>query len=124
MVLKNKIPLLSLFTIFGSPLLAGQIPFIYINGGPINTNLSSCVSIAKEEMRLGNFTRNLQIVYDENNSHSATIRSEHTYKPVSITYRCMTDINTWTFGIGSVDEGEAWDAYVFFYKQIKGVTKN
>ena len=107
MVLKNKFRILSFFTLFGSPLLAEQIPYIYTNGGTINTNLNRCVSTAKKEMRLGNFTRNLQIVYDDDNSHSATIRSEHRYKPVSITYRCMTNINTWTFGIGSVDEEEA-----------------
>jgi len=124
MALKNKFHLLSFFTLFGSPLLAGQIPYIYTNGGTIDTNLSRCVSTAKKEMRLGNFTRNLQIVYDDDNSHSATIRSEHSYKPVSITYRCMTNINTWTFGIGSVDAEEAWNAYTYFYRNIKGVTKN
>ena len=122
MALKNKFHLLPF--LFGSPLLAGQIPYIYTNGGTIDTNLSRCVSTAKKEMRLGNFTRNLQIVYDDDNSHSATIRSEHSYKPVSITYRCMTNINTWTFGIGSVDSEEAWNAYIYFYKNIKGVTKN
>ena len=122
--MKRNLFLLSFFTLFGSPLLAEQIPYIYTNGGTINTNLRGCVSIAKKEMRLGNFTRNLQIVYDEDNSHSATIRSEHSYMPVSITYRCMTDINTWTYGIGSVDPQEAWNAYEYFYKKIKGVTKN
>ena len=122
--MKKNLFLLSFFTLFGSPLLAEKIPYIYTNGGKINTNLSRCVSTAKKEMRLGNFTRNLEIVYDEDNSHSATMRSEHSYKPVSITYRCMTDINTWTYGIGSVDHHEAWNAYKYFYKKIKGVTKN
>ena len=123
MVLKIKFHFLSLFTLFGGPLLAEQIPYIYTNGGTIETNLSRCVSTAKKEMRLGNFTRNLEIVYDSNNSHSATIRSEHSYKPVSITYRCMTDINTWTFGVGSLDNKEAWDSYKYFYEKIHGVTK-
>ena len=122
--MKRNLFLLYFFTLFGSPLLADQIPYIYTNGGQINTNLSRCVSTAKKEMRLGNFTRNLQVVYDEDNLHSATIRSEHSYKPVSITYRCMTDINTWTYGIGAVDHQEAWKAYEYFYKKIKGVTKN
>ena len=121
--MKRNLFLLSFFTLFGSPLLAEQIPYIYTNGGTINTNLRRCVSTAKKEMRLGNFTRNLEIVYDEDNSHSATIRSEHSYNPVSITYRCMTDINTWTYGIGSVDHQEAWNAYEYFYNKIKGVTK-
>tara|TARA_Y100001933_G_scaffold49630_1_gene48476 strand:- start:717 stop:1091 length:375 start_codon:yes stop_codon:yes gene_type:complete len=124
MVFKNKFHFLTFFILFGNPLLAEQIPYIYTNGGTIDTNLSRCVSTAKKEMRLGNFTKNLQIVYDEDNSHSATIRSEHSYKPVSITYRCMTDINTWTFGIGSVDHEEAWNSYKYFYEKIKGVTKN
>ena len=124
MIFKNKFHLLTFFILFGNPLLAEQIPYIYTNGGTIDTNLSRCVSTAKKEMRLGNFTRNLQIIYDSDNSHSATIRSEHSYRPVSITYRCMTNINTWTFGIGSLDHDEAWDSYKYFYKKIKGVTKN
>ena len=122
--MKRNLFLLYFFTLFGSPLLADQIPYIYTNGGKINTNLSRCVSTAKKDMRLGNFTRNLVIVYDEDNSHSATLRSEHSYKPVSITYRCMTNLNTWTFGIGAIDEEEAWNAYDYFLKKITGVTKN
>ena len=124
MALKIKFYLLSFFTLFGSPLFAEQIPHIYTNGGTTEMNLSSCVSLAKKEMRLGNFTRDLQVVYDSDNSHSATIFSSHSNKPVSITYRCMTNINTWTFGIGSVDHEEAWNSYKNFYKKIKGVTKN
>mgnify|MGYP001315504467 CR=1 FL=1 len=95
MILKNKFHLLSFFTLFGSPLLAGQIPYIYTNGGTIDTNLSRCVSTAKKEMRLGNFTRNLQIVYDDDNSHSATIRSEHSYKPVSIIEKPSKPKSNW-----------------------------
>ena len=119
MALKIKFHLLSFFTLFGSPLFAEQIPIIYTNGGTTQMNLSSCVSLAKKEMGLGNFTRDLQVVYDSDNSHSATIFSSHSYKPVSITYRCMTDINTWTYGIGSLDNKEAWDSYVYFYGVVK-----
>ncbi len=115
MSLKNKFHLLSFFTLFGSPLFAEQIPYIYTNGGPTEMNLSSCVSLAKREMRLGNFTRDLEVLYDSNNSHSATIISSHSYKPVSITYRCMTDINTRTFGIASLDNNEAWESYLNFH---------
>ena len=121
MALKIKFHLLSFFTLFGSPLFAEQIPIIYTNGGTTQMNLSSCVSLAKKEMGLGNFTRDLQVVYDSDNSHSATIFSSHSYKPVSITYRCMTDINTWTYGIGSLDNKEAWDSYVYFYGVVKGL---
>ena len=81
-------------------------------------NLSSCVLNAKKERRLGNFTRGLQVVYDSNNSHSATIFSFHNYKPVSITYRCMTDIDTWTFGIASLNNNEAWDSYTYFHGRV------
>ena len=119
MSLKNKFHLLSSFILFASPLFAEQIPFIYTNGGPTKMNLSSCVSLAKKEMRLGNFTRDLGVLYDSNNEHSATIFSSHSYKPVSITYRCMTDINTWTYGIGSLDNKEAWDSYVYFYGVVE-----
>ena len=121
MALKIKFHLLSFFTLLGSPLFAEQIPIIYTNGGTTQMNLSSCVSLAKKEMGLGNFTRDLQVVYDSDNSHSATIFSSHSYKPVSITYRCMTDINTWTYGIGSLDNKEAWDSYVYFYGVVKGL---
>ena len=115
MNLKNKFSCLSLITIFGCPLLAEQIPYIYTNGGPTNMTLSSCVSRAKQEMRLADFDRGLEIIYDSNNSHSATIFSRHNYKPVSITYRCMTDINTRTFGIASLDNDEAWESYLYFH---------
>ena len=119
MALKIKFHLLSFFTLFGSPLFAEQIPIIYTNGGPTEMNLSSCVSLAKKEMRLGNFTRDLEVLYDSDNSHSATIFSSHSYKPVSITYRCMTDINTWTYGIGSLDNKEAWESYEYFYRVVQ-----
>ena len=119
MALKNKFHLLSFLTLFGSPLYAEQIPYIYTNGGPTEMNLISCVSLAKKEMRLGNFTRDLEVLYDSDNSHSATIFSSHSYKPVSITYRCMTNINTWTFGIGSLDNKEAWDSYEYFYGVVQ-----
>ena len=121
MLLKNKFTLLSFFSLFGSPLFAEQIPYIYTNGGTIDTNLSRCVSTAKKEMRLGNFTRNLQIVYDDDNSHSATIFSFHNYKPVSITYRCMTDIKTRTFGIASLDNNEAWESYLNFHASAQNL---
>ena len=122
--MKRNLFFLSFFTLSVGPLLAEQIPYVYTGGGNIYTDLSRCVSTAKKDMRLGNFTRNLVIVYDEDNSHSATLRSEHSYKPVSITYRCMTNLNTWTFGIGAIDEEEAWNAYDYFLKKITGVTKN
>ncbi len=121
MALKNKFYLLSFFTLFGSPLFAEQIPYIYTNGGRTEMNLSSCISLAKKELRLANFTRDLEVSYDSDNSHSATIFSSHSNKPVSITYRCMTDINTWTYGIGSLDNREAWDSYVYFYGVVKGL---
>ena len=117
--MKRNLFLLYFFTLFGSPLLADQIPYIYTNGGPTEMNLISCVSLAKKEMRLGNFTRDLEVLYDSDNSHSATIFSSHSYKPVSITYRCMTNINTWTFGIGSLDNKEAWDSYEYFYGVVQ-----
>ena len=119
MALKNKFYLMSFFFLFGGALSAEQIPYIYTNGGPTEMNLSSCVSLAKKEMRLGNFTRNLEVLYDSDNSHSATIFSSHSYKPVSITYRCMTDINTWTYGVGSLDNKEAWDSYVYFHGVVE-----
>ena len=121
MALKIKFHFLSFLTFFGSPLFAEQIPYIYTNGGPTEMNLGSCVSLAKKEMRLGNFTRDLEVLYDSDNSHSATIFSSHSYKPVSITYRCMTDINTWTYGIGSLDNREAWDSYAYFYRVVEGL---
>ena len=118
---KNKFSFLSLFALFGCPLLAEQIPYIYTNGGPTNMTLSSCVSRAKQEMTLADFSRGLEIIYDSNNSHSATIFSRHGYKPVSITYRCMTDINTRTFGIASLDNDEAWEAYLYFHKTAQNL---
>ena len=77
--------------------------------------------MAKKEMKLANFTRDLEVLYDSNNSHSATIFSLHSYKPVSITHRCMTDINTWTYGIGSLDNKEAWDSYVYFFEVVESL---
>ncbi len=115
MNLKKKFHLLSLFSLFGYPLLAEQIPYVYTNGGPTNMTLSQCVSRAKQEMRLADFSRGLEIINDSNNSHSATIFSRHNYKPVSLTYRCMTDINTRTFGIASLDNNEAWESYLNFH---------
>ena len=121
MALKIKFHLLSFLTLFGSPLFAEQIPYIYTNGGKTQMNLSRCVSTAKKEMRLGSFTRGIEVVYDSNNSHSATLFAFHSYKPVSITYRCMTNINTWTYGIGSLDNKEAWDSYVYFHGTVSGL---
>ena len=121
MNLKNKFCFLSLFTLFECPLLAEQIPYVYTNGGPTNMTLSRCVSRAKQEMTLAEFTRGLETIYDSNNAHSATIFSQHNYKPVSITYRCMTDINTRTFGIASLDNDEAWEAYLYFHKTAQNL---
>ena len=121
MNLKKNLHLLSLFSLFGYPLLAEQIPYVYTNGGPTNMTLSQCVSRAKQEMRLADFFRGLEIIYDSNNSHSATIFSRHSYKPVSITYRCMTDINTRTFGIASLDNNEAWESYLNFHASAQNL---
>ena len=70
MNLKKKLHLLSLFGLFGYPLLAEQIPYVYTNGGPTNMTLSQCVSRAKQEMRLADFFKGLEIIYDSNNLNS------------------------------------------------------
>ena len=119
MNLKKKFYLLSFFSLLGCTLSADQIPYVYTNGGPTQMTLRSCLSRAKEEMRLAKFTRNLQVVYDDDNSHSATIFSSHSYRPVGITYRCLTNINTRTWGIASLDNDEAWESYLYFNRKVR-----
>ena len=124
MAFKKKFLFLSFVSVFLCPLLADQIPYVYTNGGPIRMTLSGCISTAKKEMKLAGFTRNMEVLYDSANSHSATIFSIHSFKPVAITYRCMTDINTRTFGISSLDNQQAWDAYTYFHAGANALLKN
>ena len=124
MAFKYKFLLLSFVSFLGYPLSAEQIPYVYTNGGPIRMTLSSCITTAKKEMKLAGFTSNIQVLYDSTNSHSATIFSIHSFKPVSITYRCMTDINTRTFGISSLDNKQAWDAYTYFHAGANALSKD
>ena len=105
-------------TLFTCPVLADLAPSVYTNGGPTQETLGVCIASAKRQMRLAGFTKYLDVIYDKSNSHSASIFAEKKNKPVSIAYRCMTDISSWTYGIAANDNDEAWDAYSDFYNIV------
>ena len=105
-------------TLFTCPVLADVGPYVYTNGGTTQETLQVCISSAKRTMRLAGFTKYLNVVYDESNSHSASIFAEQENKPISIAYRCMTNISSWTYGVAANDNDEAWDAYSDFYNIV------
>ena len=107
------------FPLTGLPLLAENMtPYVYTNGGTTSQTLTECVSAGKNELRTAGFTRDFEVVYDNSNSHSASLFATHRYKPVAIGYRCMTNIATWTYGISSLDNDEAWDTYINFHSVV------
>ena len=117
----NKLNIFIAFAVSatGLPLLAENMaPYVYTNGGTTSETLRECVSTAKRELRAAQFTRDFEVIYDDSNSHSASLFATHRFKPVSIGYRCMTNIATWTYVISSLDNDEAWDTYLNFHSVV------
>ena len=110
-------------TLLACPVLADVAPYVYTNGGTTPETLVACISSAKKQMRLAGYTENLQVVYDESNSHSASIFAVKKNKPISIAYRCMTNLSAWTYGIAANDFDESWDAYSDFHNIVSELLK-
>ena len=109
---KSLVTLLAAFTL--PTAVNASVPYLYLNAGTMgeNESVNECLEIATREMKIAGFTKIRDSYIDKNNKKQATIIADHSWRPVTITYRCAEDMKVWAFGISAIDNDDAYNSYV------------
>ena len=109
---KLLVPLLAAFTL--PTAVNASVPYLYLNAGTMakNESVNECVEIAMREMKIAGFTKIRDSYLDENNKKQATIIADHSWRPVTITYRCAEDMKVYAWGVTAIDNNDAYETYI------------
>ena len=109
---KSLVTLLAAFTL--PTAVNASVPYLYVNGGTMGDyeSVNECVEIATREMKIAGFTKIVDSYLDEKNKKQATIIADHSWRPVTITYRCFEDLKVYAWGVSAIDNDDAYESYI------------
>ena len=109
---KSLVTLLAAFTL--PTAVNASVPYLYINAGTMGDyeSVNECVEIATREMKIAGFTKIRDSYIDKNNKKQATIIADHSWRPVTMTYRCAEDMKVYGWGVTAIDNNDAYETYI------------
>ena len=112
---KSLVTLLAAFTL--PTAVNASVPYIYVNGGNMgdDESVKECLKIAKREMKIAGFTKNIDSIVDKDNKKQATIYAYHSKRPATISYVCNEDLKVYSYGVSAIDNDDAYESYSDMY---------